>query len=631
MAPQGLDPYLARQYLLHHAYSPLVSVQSSHSADSRIQGAVRGAEGLSTLRILEPYGNNAKYTVQNQAFKITSTLLITRSYPSFPVRFQPCLVEQLSVLGASDSKLNAGKMRQLFSPSSLEMLMQHTSSAQNSLADLYLEFLSKVVTSNRIVPFETFNHPICQLFVVDFHTDTLATLRQSIVEFRNYNFPKFFQIDDLLMHVLVLYDPREASEVDITSFQSEIRRNLSIRSTSAPVEKLESDGPTVSLCKHESSTIEEDLQQMSLESAKSQKKSLQISQQLDSTIKQKLYELINKHLILHMTDKVRQWDDSILAPKKSFTGRFFLVSKKLFNNENNSSSSGQGSAYDHHENYYHKSSVEQTIRKLADWSLILKEFKYAYSTYELIKKEYNNDRAWAYVASTQEMCAVSLLLAQTQQSIQIAPPDRNTLRKIRHDIIEPYMDSLTYTYKSRLNVKTYGIRASIVVVELLLCMCSAYNISWWWSDLIERYLCKCIGDFESNTGNNGMDFQVIRALLYERLGYCLDHCTFYSIPTIATEPVAPEPEEGYYVNSNKLQPASISMGLTREREASLWYLLSVKEWARFKNYGQVTNLLENLKSCFVIDELTNEWYDRPDVLLGYIKRGVESRKDPRDE
>lgn len=627
MSIQGLDPYLARQYLLHHAYSPLVSVQSSHSADTRIQNAVRHQEGFSTLLILEPYGNNAKYSVTNQAFKITNTLLITRSYPSFPIRFQLCLVEQLSVLQASESKLNLNKLRQLFSASSLEGLMQHIASEDDALNDLYLEFFAKVISSNRIVPFETFNHPVCQIFVIDFHTDTLASLRQTIVDFRNYNFPKYFQIDDLLMHVFILYDPNVASEVDITTFQSDIRRQLSIQSSPIAVIQLDDEAPLITLSKHENSTIEEDLQRLSLENAKVQENLIQIPHSLDSTIKQKLYEFINKHLIPHMTEKVRHWDDSILAPKKSFTGRFFSVSKKLFNNENNSSGSGQSStSFNHQGNYYHKTSVEQTIRKLADWSLILKDFKYAYSTYDLIKKEYNNDRAWAYVASTQEMCVVSLLLAQTQQSIQITPPDKNTLRKIKHDIVEPYLDSLAYTYKSRLNIKTYGIRASLVVIELLLCMCNAYNISWWWSDLIERYLCKCVADFESTTSNSASDVQVIRALLYERLGYCLGNCVYSSLPSTSIsvkDAKSEESKEGFYRNTNKMEPSSVSMGLKRERQASLWYLLSIKEWALLKNYKQAAHLLHNIESCFTIDRLTNEWYDRPDVLLGCIKRQME--------
>lgn len=627
MSIQGLDPYLARQYLLHHAYSPVVSVQSSHHADKRMQSSVKSCDGFSALLILEPYGNNAKYSVPNQTFKFTNSQLITRGYPSFPIRFQPCLVDQLSVLTASESKTSPNKIRQLFAPASLEMYMRHISSLGDFLNDFYLELFSKVISSSRLVPFETFNHPVCQLFVIDFHTDTLASLRQMIVNFRNYNFPKYFQIDDLLMHVLVLYDPEIATEVDISTFQAEVRRLLSLQSTFLPVSELNDDVESfVVLNNQENSTIEEELQRLSFENANGSDDVIQIPRSLDSTIKQKLYEFIGRHLIPHMTDKVRHWDDSILAPKKSFTGRFFSVSKKLFNNDNTSLNNNQSShAFNSQGNFYPKSSVEQTLRKLADWSLILKDFKYAYSTYDLIKKDYNNDRAWAYVASTQEMCVVSLLLAQTQQTSQVTPPDKNTLRKIKHDIVEPYMDSLVYTYKSRLNIKTYGIRASLVVIELLLCMCTVYNMSWWWTDLIERYLCKCIADFESNL-NSGSEVQVIKALLYERLGFCLGKYVFTSLPNIE-ESEAKEPEEandqGFYKNTNKLSPANASMGLTREKQASLWYLLSIKEWALMKNYKQASQLLPNILSCFTIDKLTDEWYDRPYVLLGFIKRQIE--------
>lgn len=113
---------------------------------------------------------------------------------------------------------------------------------------------------------------------------------------------------------------------------------------------------------------------------------------------------------------------SSIATEEIHHEPILLVSKKIFNT-NNSLESPTGN-FNYQENFYYKSTPEQTIRKLADWSLILKDFKYAYSTYDLIKKDYVNDKAWAYVASTQEMCMVSLLLAQTQQVSPQIPPDK---------------------------------------------------------------------------------------------------------------------------------------------------------------------------------------------------------------
>lgn len=662
--PEGLDPYTARQNLLHHTFSPLISVQSSYNADVMIQLAVRD-ESTSILLILKAYGNNAKYHIPNQAFKITNTQLITKSYPSFPVRFEPSLPELLSVINASWSSTadtsdgagaTAGKMTQLFSISSLEMLLKHMASHKTHQHDLYMHFFNKIITSNKIVPFETFNHPVSQVFVIDFHTDSLENLRKMIVDFRNFNFPKYFLIDDLLIHIFILHDPRKTSDSDLLKFLNEVKSQLSTQTTCIPIEDYQdsgSDQNPVRLFKNENSTIEEDLQRISfLQTSKEKTEEekveelLRIPKQIDSVIRNKVYDFINRFLIPHMEKKIRIWDDQILSPKKSIAGRFFSVSKKLFNNDSSSSlnlNSAGESSFNYNENYYHKHSAEQKIRKLADWSLILKDFKYAYSTYELIRKDYTNDKAWVYVASTQEMCIVSLLLTQTQQINQAtSKPDRNTLRKIRHDIIEPYLDNLSYTFKSRLNLRSYNIKTLLVVIELLLCMCSTFNISWWWNDLIEKYLCKCVNEFDSHLIGNNHKLQVIRALLYERLGYHFGKCIFLSelnrglidksdLNEYKKSPLNESEEqksleemEGYYVNPNKLNANKNSsiMGLTRFRKSSIWYLLSIKEWLILENYNQIEHLIQNIRYNYNIEEVTNAWYDRNDLLLSYVKNCI---------
>lgn len=669
--PEGLDPYTARQNLLHHSFSPLISVQSSYNADVMVQTVLKD-ESTSILLILKAYGNNAKYHIPNQIFRITNTQLMTKSYPSFPVRFEPSLPELLSVINASWSTMtgpgnggarSGGKMPQLFSISSLEMLLKHMASCKTHQYDLYVNFFNKIITSNKIVPFETFNHPISQVFVIDFHTETIESLRKSIVEFRNFNFPKYFLIDDLLMHVFILHDPQNTSDSELLSFQNEIKAQISIQATCIPIEGLPSginEEESVQLFKNENSTIEEDLQRISLQQTSKiqtiEKDFLNIPEKIDLVIRTKVYEYINRFLIPHMEKKIRIWDDQILAPKKSIAGRFFSVSKKLFNNNdspsNLNSNSFSESSFNYNENYYHKHSAEQKIRKLADWSLILKDFKYAYSTYELIRKDYTNDKAWVYVASTQEMCIVSLLLTQTQQINQTTiRPDRNTLRKIRHDIIEPYLDNLSYTFKSRLNLRSYNIKTLLVIIELLLCMCSTFNISWWWNDLIEKYLCKCINEFDNHLVGNNQKLQVIRALLYERLGYHFGKCILLSdqnkglIDTSKletskeihedTESQSNEKdgggeeeegkegneEEGYYVNPNKLSinKNNSIVGLTRFRKSSIWYLLSIKEWLILENYNQIEYLIQNIRYNYNINDFTNEWYDRNDLLLSYVK------------
>jgi len=658
--PIGLDPYIARQHLLHHTYSPLISVQSSRHADVVFQSLV-GNSDVSTLEVLRAYGNNAKLTVPNQSFKITNTQLITKTYPSFPVRFELSLPELLSVMLASKRNLVSEliptfpqhQLNQLFSISSLELLLKHTARESTPEKELYLNYFNKIITSNNIVPFDTFNHPISQIFVIDYENDTIESLRNMIVEFRNFNFPKYFQIDDLLIHVFILFDSNRISATEIATLQSKIKSNLNTFSTAISIVSPDanaesSDSFKISL--NENSTIDEDLQRISLQQSSSNPTNdVLVPKTIDSILRTKLYEYINKFLIPHMQQKIRIWDDQMLQPKKSITGRFFSASKKFFNNNNSDSnlssltSSNLSNSFNYHENYYYKLSPEQTIRKLADWSLILKDFKYAYSTYELIKKDYTNDKAWVYVASTQEMCIVSLLLAQTQQISTVStPPDKNTLRKIRHDIIEPYIDNLSYTFKSRLNLKTYSLKTLTIVIELLLCMCLSFNISWWWNDLIEKYMLNCINEFDTHLSSTNQNSQVIRAILYERLGYSTGKCIYLNdenknmidlnqMTPIGYEPKPPTPivregeevVEGLYINPHKLYSSANNavIGLTRFRKSAIWYLLSLKEWLILKNYPQIEFLLNNLRLTFNSTHISDElWYDRHDLLLGFIKR-----------
>ncbi|KAK6463975.1 ER-golgi trafficking TRAPP I complex 85 kDa subunit-domain-containing protein [Scheffersomyces coipomensis] len=699
--PKGLDPYIARQHLLHHTYSPLISIQSSLNADVLFQTILNNND-ISTLQIFKPYGNNAKYSIPNQSFKITSTQLITKNYPSFPIRFEPSLPELLSaynttsVSASNSSNVNSSspippsitststsatsphqQLNQLFSISSLEVLLKHLSLTSHD-KELYLTFLNKIITSNKIVPFETFNHPISQIFVIDFEKDTVENLRKMIVDFRNFNFPKFYQIDDLLIHTFILFDSNKFSNNDLFNFQNQIKSMLNINSSIIPItESTTSDDIMVKLSIIENSTIEEDLQRIALQEQSTTNSNppsnfIQIPKSIDSVLRHRFYDFINKYLIPHMQSKIRIWDDQRLQPKKSITGRLFSASRKLFNNNSDSNLSSSTSStssgvinsavpFNSIEHYYHKSSSEQIIRKLADWSLILKDFKYAYSTYDLIKKDYTNDKAWVYVASIQEMCIVSLLLAQTQEGT-VNSIDKSTLRRIRYDIIEPYIDNLSYTFKSRLNIKTYSFKTLLITVELLLCISTAYNVSWFFNDMIERYLLKLINEFDSHLSTNNP--QAIRAVVFERLGYCLGKCTYisdqylpllkmdnYNKTIITHEHEHPKDVDGndveikhddndsLYKNPQKLFPTTNTsiLGLTRFRKSSLWYLLSMKEWIELKRIKQIPYLLNNIKLIYDIDDTvidSENWYDRSDLLLGFIKKYMkesESNKEVDNE
>ena len=693
--PFGLDPFTCRQHLLHHHYLPLVSVHASHHCDVLLQ-RVLGVLLVLVLQVLRPYGNNAKYSVPRQNYKIVNNQLITKSYHLFPVRFGPPANELIDLQKHQGSQ-------QLFLLTQLEMLLNQAAH-DGDTNDLYLKLFDKVVLTHKVVPFETFNHPVAQVFFVEYGNDTLELLRQTLVEFRNYAFPKYFQLDDVLMHVFVVYDPQTVSSNSVHQFQQEIKLRLSLVSTALPVDAsddeptpLSPDQPlirprsgtansmaltglaTAKFLKvplYDGSTITEDLQRLSLGDSQGPE-FIQVPKRFDRTLRTTLHEFLSKYVIAHMQSKTRQWDDVYLQPKRSITLRFFSASKRMFSGSREGTPEpttllGQ---YNSHDQYYHRLSPEQIIRKLADWLLALKDFKYAYLTYDLIKKDYTTDKAWLYVALTQAMCCILLLLSHTVLLAPATPHDRNTLRKIRHDIIEPYIDSCLYTLKLRLGLKTFALRTLVVVVELLLCFGVAANLLGWWSELIQRYLVLCINDVDGHLAANNYNLlTVVRALIYERAAYSLGRCIFLSdlnvisfneliiknvlhqVPATITDhlnikriTLNDEPAEfeaqadgqasedgddpGYYVNHAKVNPANNAAiaGKTRYRQLALWYLLAVREWLNMKAYTHVDTVFNNIKLVYDVSTIDPErWYDRADLLLGFAKRLVEEYCDGRE-
>lgn len=638
----GADPSTIRQLLLQHTFLPLISLQLTHNADLIFQQACQNPLIL-VLQAVQPYGNNSRYGVPGQAYKLTNTQLITRTYGLFPVRFEPLLPELLTVHNPTDTKLTG-----LFSISSLELVLKKLSQTQESSSkdldsDLYVNLFRRVVTSNKVVLFDTLNHPVSQLFVIDFENDSIEALRLMIVEFRNFSFPKYFQMSDLLVHVFVLYNANISSEADVAKFQNDIRTHLTVTSTAVPIFAPGPEPQFVRMSKLDNVTIDCEVQKITLQQGKASEEDddyLQVPKELDGTLRSKINEYISRNLIPHMERKIRIWDDLILSPKKSITGHFFSVSRKLFKSSGElASQSLSAESYNSVHNYYHRSSPEQSLRKLADWSLMLKDFKYAYSTYDLIKKDYTNDKAWVYVAATQEMCIISLLLAQTQPlASDTLPqaPDKNTLRKIRHDIIEPYIDNLSYTFKSRFNVKTYAIKSYLVVAELLLNMSIMFNIPWWWSDLIEAYYLKCITEIDAHLASSGSGPQAIRAILYERIGYSTGLLSFvpYQYRNLLTTAFnvesanhkeEEEEDDGTYKNVLKMLPnkSNAIMGLTRFRKRSLWYMLSMREWLKLENVQQVKHLAQENVLLFNMKDTSGAWYDRQDLILATIKTSIK--------
>jgi hypothetical protein len=162
---------------------------------------------------------------------------------------------------------------------------------------------------------------------------------------------------------------------------------------------------------------------------------------------------------------VTTWNDQVASRRRGLSGRFMSLSKKWtgFSTSSRSASgsyatSGSGSSssnYDTLQGFYRPDSPEATMRKLADFAFMLRDFKLAQSVYELLKTDFSNDKAWKYHAGAHEMAALStLLLPYTANS------------KVPLETVDALLETAYYSYFTRCGCSYETLRCLLLAMEL---------------------------------------------------------------------------------------------------------------------------------------------------------------------
>ena len=171
-------------------------------------------------------------------------------------------------------------------------------------------------------------------------------------------------------------------------------------------------------------------------------------------------EMVTQSLIPSMERASAQWNDQVASRRRGISGRFMSLSKR-FTTFGGRSSSGPslgavGSNYDSIQGHYKPDAPEAVMRRLADYSMMLRDFKLAQGTYEILCQDFKNDKAWRYYAGANEMAAVSTLLAAGGLST-----------KTRTETVEQYLETAYYSYITRVNAPYNALRTLILGTELL--------------------------------------------------------------------------------------------------------------------------------------------------------------------
>jgi hypothetical protein len=135
------------------------------------------------------------------------------------------------------------------------------------------------------------------------------------------------------------------------------------------------------------------------------------------------------------------------------------------------------------------------MRKLADYAFMLRDWKLAHSTYDLLRSDFSDSKAWKHHAAANEMAALSLLIFPQQMS-----------SKNRAETIDQMLEAAFYSYNTRCSAPYGALRSLLLGLELLR-LRNGTNIDdagRWGVRLLESKISGIVGD----------------ALIKERLAVC---------------------------------------------------------------------------------------------------------------
>lgn len=179
-----------------------------------------------------------------------------------------------------------------------------------------------------------------------------------------------------------------------------------------------------------------------------------------SAINVLLREMVTQSIIPFMENRVMTWNDQVASRRRGLGGRFMSLSKR-WAGFGSSKASGANNAASNSSNFntsgqfYPPETPEAVLRQLADYAMMLRDWRLAYSTYDLMRSDFSHDKAWAYHAAASEMAAVTATLLPQHSNF-------------RPDMIDQLVDAAVYSYLTRCSLPDKAKRCLILVTELLL-------------------------------------------------------------------------------------------------------------------------------------------------------------------
>jgi hypothetical protein len=428
----------------------------------------------------------------------------------------------------------------------------------NAPSPFYTLYLRRLLSGIPLSPHETFAHPVaCIIAISSRNSNPIEALRNlyqdSTVGAKRL--PSWVNSEYLRYYVLVHDEEGDDITKSMTLFD-QMKKHFGLhchllRLRSSNCVSTDDDCVQLPRCEWVSASEElADIQARELE--EDVEESYPYIYESDITaIKTFIREMVTQSVVPSMERNVSTWNDQVASRRRGLGGRFMSLSKKwtgFGSGSRNSSGSGSPSSntnYDPIQGFYRPDVPEAIMRKLADYAFMLRDWKLAQSTYDLVRSDYNNDKAWRYHAAANEMAAISALMLPQHMS-----------SKVRAETIDTMLETASYSYITRCGASYGALRCLALGIELLRLRQGSFteDAARWGMKLLEFKVVGVIGD----------------ALLKERIAVC-------------------------YVSK---KGTGVGMWGSRIRKSALWSVLAADAWLTLGKVQQSKQRLEDVTAKY---------------------------------
>jgi trafficking protein particle complex subunit 8 len=567
--------------LIMHAYVPHVAVYTSDDTDQLLKE--KGFDnGL--WELLRPFGERVpgKVTIRDSNGS-------SRSYEDYAVNFvklgenienpDPKSASNKTANGAADEQMASGEKEpaagQRGRLGQVEAVVErHLSYAEEAAgatlqspittrhgldidvpSPYYSLYVRRLLSGLPVAPHETFAHPVaCVIAISSRNVSPIETLRKLYDDSSegDKKLPNWVDSEFLRYYVLV-HDEEKDDITRSMSFFDQMKRNLGLHCHLLRIRGTQSaatDDDSIPLPNSEWMAPSEELAHIRRHDEEDEDfegLSRFIFESDATAIRTFVREMVTQSIVPTMERRVSLWNDQVASRRRGVAGRFLGLTRRWgfgSNSKSSSSTQGSGSNYDSL-GFYGQETPEAIMRKLADYAFMLRDWKLAYSTYDLLRGDFNNDKAWKYHAATNEMAALSLLLLP-----------QNLSSKTRAETVDAMFEAAFYSYITRCSAPYGAIRCLVLGLELLR-LRGGSNVdaaARWGVRLLESKILGPVGD----------------ALVKERLAVC-----YASKPGLGAQHLG-----------------------SRRRKSAMWSVLGADAWLAQSKYIQSQRCLNEARRTY---------------------------------